>query len=402
VTADNIYCMTINRRDFIRASAITGGALATGAWSASETTHDSPKPTEPIARATEPLRILILGGTGLTGPHQVRYAVGRGHKVTVFNRGRHNERLPDGVEELQGDRQLHQVQPLKGREWDVVIDNPTSLPFWIKDVGEVLAGHTKQFVMISTISVYNPAGQSTITESSPLMEYKGGDPLAVTQAEFAKDVGNLYGPMKVASEREARKWFGDKTTIIRPGLIVGPGDSSFRFTYWPYRIDQGGEILAPGDGTDPVQVIDARDLAEWTIRVVENRAFGTFNAAGPRAPLTMAEQLYGIRAALPGDKDIKFTWVPSSFLAEQHVSPWGEMPTWLPSSDPESVISRTNCSKAIAAGLTFRPLATTSVDALAWFKEQPEADRARMVKAAGIAPEKEKTVLAAWRARAKS
>src|SRR5205085_697188 len=132
-------------------------------------------------------------------------------------------------------------------------------------------------------SVYYPKGQTASTGTSPLAEYKGGDPLAVTPQQFQQNVGELYGPMKVASEREARRWFGDRTTVIRPGLIVGPGDSSFRFTYWPYRIAQGGEILAPGDGTDPVQIIDARDLAEWTVRGVEDGKTGTFNATGPGA-----------------------------------------------------------------------------------------------------------------------
>jgi 2'-hydroxyisoflavone reductase len=393
-----------DRRTFLKTTAAATGAAALGAWAPAHAAEHAPGATYqglPDVPAAAPKRILILGGTGLTGPHQVRYALARGHKVTVFNRGRRNERLPQnaGVEELRGDRNLHQVDALKGRDWDVVIDNPTSLPFWVKDAGEVLKGHTGQYVFISTISVYDPKGQTAINEGSPLMEYKGGDPLAVTPQQFQQNVGELYGPMKTASEREARKWFGDRTTVIRPGLIVGPGDASFRFTYWPYRIEQGGDILAPGDGTDPVQVIDARDLAEWTIRVVENGTTGTFNATGPRARLTMAEMLAGVRAAFDGNKELSFTWVPAPFLAEQKVSPWGEMPVWLPGSDPESVISRTDVTRAVAAGLTFRPLATTSADALAWFREQPEAARAQISKAAGIAPDKEKAVLAAWRAK---
>jgi 2'-hydroxyisoflavone reductase len=391
-----------DRRTFLKTTAAAGAAATLGAW---QTAHAAPAPAvraqDAGRRAPKSLRILILGGTGLTGPHQVRYALARGHKVTVFNRGRRNERLPQnaGVEELRGDRNTHDVAALKGRDWDVVIDNPTSLPFWVKDAGEVLKGHTGQYVFISTISVYDPKGQTGITESSPLLGYTGGDPLAVTPQQFQQNVGDLYGPMKVASEREARRWFGDRTTVIRPGLIVGPGDSSFRFTYWPYRIEQGGDVLAPGDGTDPVQVIDARDIAEWTIRMVENGTTGTFNATGPRSRLTMAELLAGVRAAFDGNKELSFTWVPAAFLAEQKVTPWGEMPVWLPGSDPESVISKTDVSRAIAAGLTFRPLATTAVDALEWFRAQPEAARAQIAKAAGIAPDKEKAVLAAWRAR---
>ena len=346
----------------------------------------------------KPLKILILGGTGLTGPHQVRYALERGHSVTVFNRGRRNDRLPPGVTELTGDRQLHQVEPLRRKEWDVVIDNPTTLPFWVKDVGEVLKGHTNHYVFISTISVYDPKGLSSINEDSPRVEYTAGDPLTVTQQQLSQQFESLYGRMKTASEREAIKWFGDGTTIIRPTLIVGPGDGTFRFTYWPHRINRGGEILAPGDGTDRVQIIDARDLAEWTIRMVETRTTGVFNAAGPRSPLTMAEQLAGIRAAFDGTRDVRFTWVPTAFLAEQKVAPWGDMPGWLPKSDPEYALSNTETKRAVDAGLTYRPLATSAVDALRWFEAQPEAARTQMMRAA-FTPERERQVLDAWHAR---
>ena len=357
--------------------------------------------TETLSPPPKPLKILILGGTGITGPHQVRYALARGHSVTVFNRGRRNERLPTGVTELTGDRQLHQVQPLRGKEWDVVIDNPTTLPFWVRDVGEVLKDHTNHYVFISTISVYDPKGLSSINEESPRVEYTEGDALAVTQPQLAQNFELMYGRMKTASEKEAVNWFGDRTTIIRPTLIVGLGDGTFRFTYWPHRIERGGEILAPGDGMDRVQIIDARDLAEWTIRMVEARTTGVFNAAGPRSPLTMAEQLAGIRAAFDATHDVRFTWVPSAFLAEQKVSPWGDMPGWLPKTDPEYALSNTETTRAVNAGLTYRPLATTAVDALGWFNAQPEAARTQMMKAAGMTPERERQTLEAWRGRAR-
>jgi 2'-hydroxyisoflavone reductase len=389
-TSLQIPAMT-HRRDFIRTAALAGGALALRSPRASALASLVPP-------AAKPLNILILGGTGLTGPNQVRYAIARGHKVTVFNRGRRNDRLPAGVTELIGDRNQHQLDALKGKDWDVVIDNPTSLPFWVKDVGEILKDHTKQYVFISTISVYDTSKpQATITENSRLLEYTKGDPLAVTPQDFMKDI-NLYGPMKTASEREAKKWFGDRTTIIRPTLIVGPGDDSFRFTYWPYRIAKGGEILAPGDGQDLTQLIDCRDLAEWTIRLVENGTTGTFNAAGPASPLTMAEQLYGIRAAFDGTRPVKFTWVPADFLAAQKVSPWGDMPTWIPRSDPDSSSMSVDNTRAIAAGLTFRPLATSAVDALAWFNAAPADAQARMLKGAGLPPDRERAVLEAWHA----
>jgi len=375
-----------DRRDFIRDAALVGGALALGMPRAEAA-------TPPV----RPLDILILGGTGLTGPHQVRYALARGHKVTVFNRGRRNDRLPAGVTELLGDRNLHQLDALKGKGWDVVIDNPASLPFWVKDVGELLKERTKQYVFISTISVYDTSKpQPGIDESSPLVEYTKGDPLAVTQQEFMKDIGGLYGAMKTASEREAKKWFGERTTIVRPTLIVGPGDESFRFTYWPHRIAKGGEILAPGDGGDHVQIIDCRDLAEWTIRVVENRTTGTFNAAGPASPMTMAEQLYGIRAAFDGNRDLRFTWVPADFLATQNVAPWADMPTWIPRSDPDPISMSVDNRSAVTAGLTFRPLAVSAVDALEWFKAAPADAQARMQKSAGLPAEREHAALEAW------
>ena len=354
-----------------------------------------------FAPAPASLDLLILGGTGLTGPHQVRYALARGHKVTVFNRGRRNDLLPAGVTELIGDRNLHQVQPLAGKDWDAVIDNPSSLPFWVKDVGEVLASHTKQYVFISTISVYDTKGQSRLSEDSPVLTYTKGDPLAVTPQEFYKDLENLYGPMKVASEREAEKWFGNRTTIIRPTLIAGPADDSFRFTYWPYRIAKGGEVLAPGDGQDHVQIIDARDLAEWTIRVVEQRTLGTYNAAGPASVMTMAEQLNGIRGAVAGGREAKLTWVPADFLAAHKVTPWGDMPTWIPRTDPDYAGANADNRRARAAGLTFRPLATTAVDALAWFNAAPADAQSRMLKSAGLPADREREVLAAWHARAK-
>src|SRR5215468_1372714 len=173
----------IDRRDFLRRAAMAGGAL-TLRDSSSATWLSTWRDRGSVERANAPLDILILGGTGLTGPHQVRYALARGHKVTVFNRGRRNDRLPPGVTELIGDRNLHQVDALRGKDWDVVIDNPVSLPFWVRDAAEVLKGHTRQYVFISTISVYETAGQTAIDERSPLLEYKDGDPLAVTAEAF--------------------------------------------------------------------------------------------------------------------------------------------------------------------------------------------------------------------------
>jgi 2'-hydroxyisoflavone reductase len=200
----------------------------------------------------------------------------------------------------------------------------------------------------------------------------------------------LYGPLKAQSEKEAAKQFPGKTTIIRPGLIVGPGDASDRFTYWPVRVARGGDVLAPGDGEDPVQFIDARDLAEWTIRMAEQRAFGTFNATGPDFQLSMAAMLHGIRAS--GTAAARFVWAPDDFLAANKVSAWSDMPVWIPRKDDPAFATR-SIARAQAAGLTFRPLATTAADTLAWFRTLP-AERQNKL-GAGITAEREGELLAA-------
>lgn len=339
------------------------------------------------------LRILILGGTGFMGPHQVRYALARGHKVTLFNRGREPDAWSGQVEELIGDRNTGDLKALEGREWDVCIDNPTTLPFWVRDAGNVLHGKIEQYVFISTISVYAD-GDKPADESAPLASYNGKDAMAETWDSFRANIGELYGPLKAISEQEAEKQFPGRTTIIRPGLIVGPGDQSDRFTYWPVRLARGGEVLAPGDGSDPVQFIDARDLAEWTVRVAESRTFGTFNATGPELPIKMRDMLTGIAAAVHADARI--AWVPTGFLEAQKVAPWSDMPVWVPGQGESAGFARRSIRKALAKGLTFRPLATTASDTLAWFKQQP-AERQAKLKA-GLPPEREVELLAKWRA----
>lgn len=393
--------MSTDRRRFLQLSAAASGALALGVpQRASAQATPLYRGLPDVPAADRALNILILGGTGFTGPFQVRYAVARGHSVTVFNRGRRQAELPAGVKHLTGDRNTGGVAALAGTKWDVVIDNPTSLPFWIRDAAAHLKDATSQYVMISTISVYDARRASGgVDEDSALMEYTGGDPLAVTPEQFMQNVGELYGAMKTASERETLKHYGERATIIRPGLIVGPGDSSFRFTYWPWRIEQGGDIVVPAERDDPVQIIDARDLAEWTVRMVENRTTGTFNATGPRGVLTLGGMVHGVRAAFPGDREVNFVWVPWEFLKQHEVAPWGEITTWIPAEDPDSVISRTNIERAVAAGLTFRPLAETAAASLEWVRGLPEEQRTRVTRAAGLPAEKEQKVLAAWRAR---
>jgi 2'-hydroxyisoflavone reductase len=339
------------------------------------------------------LRILILGGTGFTGPHQVRYALSRGHQVTLFNRGKQPHEWPGTVEELIGDRNTGDLKALEGKEWDVCIDNPTTLPFWVRDAGHVLHFKVEHYIFISTISVYAD-NLKPADESAPVASYAGRDAMAETMESFRAKLGELYGPLKALSEKEAEKQFPGKTTIIRPGLIVGPGDETDRFSYWPVRLSRGGEVLAPGDGSDPVQIIDARDLAEWTIRVAESRTMGTFNATGPKHPLLMREMLAGIAAAIHADP--KLVWVSTDFLESQKVEAWSDMPVWVPARGDSAGFAKRSIAKALAAGLTFRPLDTTAADTLAWFKQQPAERQAKL--RSGLTPAREEEVISKWKA----
>ena len=375
------------RRSFIKVSAAAGGALGLGLRSAASATE----------KAAKPLRILILGGTGFTGPFQVRYALERGHKVTVFNRGKtHPGETPKEVEQLIGDRN-GQLDALKNRKWDVVIDNPTMLPAWVRDAAQILKGNVDRYVFISTISVFADTSKPGVDESAPLAKYTGADPMKETRDTVIASKFALYGPLKALSEQEAEKWFPKQTLVIRPGLIVGPRDETDRFSYWPVRLDRGGEVLAPGDPSDPVQIIDGRDLAEWVIRMVEQRETGIYNATGPAKELGIGRMLDTIKSA--NKSNATLTWVNADFLEAQKVAPWSDMPVWIPPRGEEAGGARISIQRALAKGLTFRPLVDTARDTLAWFKSQP-AERQAKLKA-GLTRERESEVLAAWHKQAK-
>jgi 2'-hydroxyisoflavone reductase len=375
------------RRDLLKLTSLAAASAALPSLSFAQASVAA------IPKAAKPLKILILGGTGFTGPFQVAYALARGHEVTLFNRGkRPAPEWPGKVEQLVGDRDTGDLKSLEGREWDVCIDNPTSLPFWVRDAGKVLAGKVKHYLFVSTISVYADGSKGGMDESLAVAEYKGKDAMAETQQTLRADIGSLYGPLKALSEAEARKQFGDKVTIVRPGYIVGPRDETDRFTYWPRRIAQGGEVLVPGDGRDPVQIIDGRDLGEWMVRLAENGTTGTFNAVGPDYTLTTDAMVHGCHAVTGGPAS--FTHVPGKFLEEQEVG----LPIWVPREGSDySGYGAVSNAKAIAAGLTFRPLATTVADLLAWYRALP-AERQAEVRA-GITREKETELLKAWKAK---
>ncbi|HEY3950358.1 NAD-dependent epimerase/dehydratase family protein [Phenylobacterium sp.] len=374
------------RRDYLSLSAAAAAALAAPRASAQ-------------GRARKTLRILILGGTGFIGPHEVRYALARGHQVTIFNRGRQKEAWPGPVEELLGDRNTGDLKALDGREWDVCIDNPTTLPFWVRDAAKVLKGKVKQYVFVSTISVYAKNDTPGADETAAVDPYKGADPMAETQASLAKNPA-LYGQLKAVSEAEARKAFGaSATTIVRPGLIVGPGDETDRFSYWPVRLANlgdrwGPQVLAPGDGSDPVQFVDARDLAEWIVRLAETRTTGTFNGTGPAKQLLTKDFLAGVASGVQARP--KLEWVATTFLQDHKVHAWSDQPVWIPGQGETAGFHRRSIARALKAGLTFRPLPTTAGDTLAWFKTLP-ADRQAKLRS-GLTPERETALLAEWKA----
>jgi 2'-hydroxyisoflavone reductase len=342
------------------------------------------------ARAEKSLRILILGGTAFLGPAQVEYALARGHSVTLFNRGRTNPDLFPGVERLVGDRATPDYSALEGREWDAVIDNSANVAQWVMDAAPLLKDTVGRYLFVSSISAHKDNSIIGQDETGPVFSQEEFDEVIASEAPF----GQAFGPNKAQAERETFKAFGDRGIVVRPGLIVGPRDNSDRFTYWPVRIDRGGEVLAPGDGTDPAQIVDVRDLSEFMIRLLEEEASGTYVATGPETPMTMAEMLNGIRAVTT--TPVTLTWVDADFLQEHEVQGWTEMPVWVPSTPDMAGFSSYDISKAVGAGLNFRPLAETARDTLVWWKSKPEEERTLRM---GIDPEKEAAVLEAWHAR---
>ncbi|MEP6493379.1 MAG: NAD-dependent epimerase/dehydratase family protein [bacterium] len=391
------------RRTFLKSSAVLGGALGLGPLSslplgATPVSGDVPngKPRD-VGRAAVPLNILILGGTGFTGPEQVDYAIARGHRVTLFNRNITRPGMFKGkvAEELIGDLNDN-TKALEGKKFDVVLDNPTTFPAWVRNAGKYLAGNVKHYVFVSTTSTYSDQSIIGLDENSPVHPMPADlDPYTIDPAHASR----YYGPLKVRAEQEVAKLYPDIWTVVRPCLIVGPLDRTDRFTYWPARIDKGGEVLAPDKPDDPCQFIDSRDLAEWTVRVAEQRVLGLYNAIGPAKPMTIAELLYGIKAVTTSGA--QFTWVPWEFLQANGVRPWTQMTVWQPPVGRTAGYQRRSAAKAIAQGLTFRPVAVTAKDTLDWHKTRPQKDQDGALNGAinGLPMAKEAELLAAWKAK---
>lgn len=334
------------------------------------------------------MKLLILGGTKFLGRAAAEAALARGHELTLFNRGETNAGLFPDAEKLRGDRD-GDLTALEGRHWDAVIDPSGYVPRVVRASAELFA--VDHYVFVSSISVYADTSQP-VDEESALREL--ADPAT-------ENVHEHYGELKVACERAVTETFPDAHTHVRPGLIVGPHDPTDRFTYWPRRAARGGDVLVPGRPGRQVQIIDVRDLADWLVRIAENKTTGTFNATGPVPPVTMGE-VVDVCARVAGS-DASFTWVDEQFLLEREVGPWMELPLWLPESDPEAAyFLRVDVSRATAAGLTFRPLADTVVDTLAWAStsDEPATGTVAMpgVEDVGMNPEKERRLLEEWRA----
>jgi 2'-hydroxyisoflavone reductase len=299
----------------------------------------------------------------------------------MFNRGRTNQHLYPQVERLQGDRDGN-LDALRGRQWDVVIDTCGYVPRVVRQSAELLADAVARYVFISTISVYADPLVGGADEDAPLA--------SLADSTVEEITGESYGGLKVLCERAVQDIYAERALIIRPGLIVGPHDPTHRFTYWVTRTAQGGQVLAPDDRSAPVQVIDVRDLAEWTMRMAQDGG-GVYNATGPAAPLTLGETLETCKQVAQEHTGTaaEFVWAAPQFLLDQGVAPWSDIPLWVAGDD---ALNQVSIARALAQGMALRPLAVTIADTLAWaLGEQPvEAPRA------GLSSERETQLLNEW------
>jgi len=331
------------------------------------------------------MKLLILGGTVFLGRHLVESAQAHGHEITLFNRGEHNPELFPDVEKLRGNRDGN-LEALWDRRWDAVIDTCGYVPRIVRESAELLAEAVEHYTFISSISVYADVSQPGVDETAPVAEI-------ADRTDEAVD-GENYGALKALCEQAAEEIMPGRVLNIRPGLIVGPFDPSDRFTYWPVRVSRGGQMLAPDNPGYHVEIIDARDLADWTIRMVEGRRTGVYNATGPGKPLTLGDILDTSEQIC--QKGTEVAWMDEKFLLDKEVQPWSELPLWVPSSDTQSAnIHAVSIARALDAGLTFRPVADTVRDTLAWDATRPAGRSWR----AGLRAEREAEILEAWRNR---
>jgi len=376
--------MSMNRRSFFKRTGL--GLAGLGAMSVLDAVNRPALAELTRLRSDRRLKILILGGTAFLGPAIVRYALSRGHEITLFNRGRTNPHLFPDLEKIQGDRR-EGVDALKGRRWDVCIDTSGYVPRIVGESAGLLADNVEQYIFISTISVYADFSQRGLDENSPV---------GVLEDPKTEDITGLtYGPLKALCEQAAEKAMRGRTTSIRPGLIVGPMDRSDRFTYWPVRISKGGEVMAP-EGPDVVtQVMDVNDLGMFIVHCAEQNITGTYNATSPAEELTMGE-IYAACKQVSGS-DATLTYVTPEFMEENEVSEWMDMPVYVHLADgsPEAGHPYIDVSRALAQGLTFRPISETIRDTLDWWATVPQEHKDKP-RRAGLTAEREQELLNKW------
>jgi len=328
------------------------------------------------------MRILIIGGTRFLGRHLVEAALDHRHEVTLFNRGKSNPDIFPQLETILGDREKD-VNKLQDRIWDAVIDVAGYVPRIVRLSAEVLEPNVRRYVFISTISVYADFKKAGIDESYPVGKLEDETVEEIT--------GETYGPLKVLCERAVHDIYGERALIVRPGLIVGPHDPTDRFTYWPVRVARGGDVLAPQKPEVGTQIIDVRDLAEFIIKLTEENAAGVYNATGPNYELTMGKLLEVSKQI--SNSDANFRWASVEFLSQNKIEPWSDMPAWIPDDEEGVGAARVDISRAMQAGLTFRPLEETVRDTLEWAKTRPTDYEWR----AGLTAEREAAALAKLR-----
>jgi 2'-hydroxyisoflavone reductase len=378
------------RRTFLASSS---AALAVAALP--QHNQLEPRPKRPGVPAHAKKKILVLGGTSFLGPAVVTTALANGHEITLFNRGKTNPGLFPNVEKLHGQRRrprpdkprdpAQDLKALEGRKWDAVVDTSAYYTGEVEDMGKVLAGNVGQYVFISSLSVYKTLEQDNtpVDEQSPLCECAD---------KHTQDLGpnfENYGALKRYCEEAAEAAFPGKATLVRPGYIVGPGDPTDRFTYWPARFLRGGECLAPGPQDNDLQFIDVRDLGDWIVHLIEQGTMGPFNAVGFDGSISVAEFLHTGKGTV--NHTCSFTWVDDAFLEQNQVSSWGDMGCWT----PKAKNGHASNARAIAAGAKYRPIAETIRDTAAWVK----TERGDKPWRAGITAEREQELLAKWKAR---
>jgi 2'-hydroxyisoflavone reductase len=368
--------MTLNRRELLLAASAAGlGSLAMGASS--------------TARAASPKSVLVLGGTGFIGPHVVGRLLERGHDVTLFNRGQTNTDLFPGTQKLVGDRD-NGLEALETGAWDAVIDNSGYVPRHVRDSAELLKGRVGRYLFTSTVAVYD------FEDDQPPYIAPGagqpGSPLRRVPEPESEDVPKYYGALKVLCEQYVNEIYGNEATIVRPTYVVGPGDTTQRYTWWVERIHRGGEIIVPGNADDSFGLIDVRDLADFVVQLVEDNRPGTFNASGPAGILSYAGMLESIRATTTAS--VQFERVGVEFLEQQEVT-GRELPMWSAERGTQGVLFENRTS--LDAGLSFRTLADTAAATLDWYQSLPEEEQA--FTRAGLDPAREAKILAEWRSQ---